>query len=1077
MLSNNNMLVPGGGGGGRQRARGTVRVSEPAYGFFIAGSKIEAMNGVYIRRNPPRFPKEDSPRHALYYEHEEGKWHMALNELINEEEAGEESDDDVYYWRPKKKKPTHEWVFMDELGKSRFVHDGDTIVPGAGVRWSHVKAKSPSTSADGTEGAHKSILSSASSTSSAVTEVVEDDEDELPWQVIAILDIDMVQQLLWSSECRKQRVREAKAGKNASAASKARASLEGTFAPGRWLFKVVATEGVVLRVESNDESEEAGRREVGEYVRGIKLTTGGDWLCLDACEDLAVSSRSSRGGRYFNADYSRRQLWVRVVDSTNAGEKVLMEEVENCPVMDLKKVGEQQQLQEEDATNDGSSNTNAIEAEASGGGGLSGDYFDRPFIPRMEDGSSTDVAVESIEDPQPIPSSSPVIGVPVGAAVEITGLKSRSGLQYNGVSGVVLTPVLETGRQGVRLDAPFSGKVLSCKPDMLLYVNVDEEHGWGQLENSARLLGLTLPQLHLSQNQSEESDTAGSIDSECHWGFGGSTPMQRFGCAYRASIRDVGSDMSPSRKALQDAADVILAELQKIGAAADKPFPTASLIPARSPEMMVRAGSIGSTAAAAVSSTTNPLSNEEREAGLRALQELLREETYRARIADASVMISVGEDSLGCDELLLRLALVQALLSCRREAEALEEAQRAAKFDESCTSKESATPCPAVSFLLAKCLLRLGRRADGLKALEQAESACGVVAGDAGRAWITPLWVWGKEEAAKLLLSSRTAEKCRVAAVDIYAKGSFMEAAQLFQRSISILKAGCSDDKRGIAVAYCDRAGCLRRARKLEDAVLDLNVALSLFPRFTRALFRRAACLLELGKAAEAVEAFNDLYRVDRDWPQLSDWLVRAFTLLKRQKTGYKSSTASSEDNQYENPSSSTSSSSSSTAPNTTPTDAEKIALEVDHYAVLGVSTDATEKQLKTAYRMRSLQFHPDRAGQGGTAAFQRIAEAFQVLSDPDKRRAFDEGSDIKVKRGKRDDDDDDDDSEDEEEHKTTMKEEVERDFYPERYSFWPFGDPFIYKRKRAAQKKAEQEARERRAGGGSRPAWSWNDD
>ena len=33
--------------------------------------------------------------------------------------------------------------------------------------------------------------------------------------------------------------------------------------------------------------------------------------------------------------------------------------------------------------------------------------------------------------------------------------------------------------------------------------------------------------------------------------------------------------------------------------------------------------------------------------------------------------------------------------------------------------------------------------------------------------------------------------------------------------------------------------------------------------------------------------------------------------------------------------------------------------VHVDHYAVLGITTDATEKQIKTAYRMRSLQFHP----------------------------------------------------------------------------------------------------------------------
>lgn len=118
---------------------------------------------------------------------------------------------------------------------------------------------------------------------------------------------------------------------------------------------------------------------------------------------------------------------------------------------------------------------------------------------------------------------------------------------------------------------------------------------------------------------------------------------------------------------------------------------------------------------------------------------------------------------------------------------------------------------------------------------------------------------------------------------------------------------------------------------------------------------------------------------------------------------------------------------------------------KVDHYTVLGVNTDATEKQLKTAYRMRSLQFHPDRK-QGNTAAFQRIAEAFEILSDADKRRAYDEGGDIKVKRGKRDDDDNEDDSEDEEEHKTTMREEVEREFYPEKYHYWPFGKAHLIK-------------------------------
>jgi hypothetical protein len=62
------------------------------------------------------------------------------------------------------------------------------------------------------------------------------------------------------------------------------------------------------------------------------------------------------------------------------------------------------------------------------------------------------------------------------------------------------------------------------------------------------------------------------------------------------------------------------------------------------------------------------------------------------------------------------------------------------------------------------------------------------------------------------------------------------------------------------------------------------------------------------------------------------------------------------------------------------------------------------------------------------------------------------------MKRGKKvTDDHDDDESEDEEEHKTTLREEVEREYYPEKYHFWPFGDPFMYKRKHFAQKRAKE--------------------
>ena len=116
---------------------------------------------------------------------------------------------------------------------------------------------------------------------------------------------------------------------------------------------------------------------------------------------------------------------------------------------------------------------------------------------------------------------------------------------------------------------------------------------------------------------------------------------------------------------------------------------------------------------------------------------------------------------------------------------------------------------------------------------------------------------------------------------------------------------------------------------------------------------------------------------------------------------------------------------------------------------------DATEKQIQAAYRLRSLKFHPDRKN-GSTAAFQRVNTAFQTLSDADKRAAYDQGVDVKSSRRGGGSDDDDSAAEDEE-HQQSLREEIERKYYPERFDYWPFGDPFIQKRKRAEQKRRRE--------------------
>ena len=162
-------VVPYGGGGGGPRRYGTVR--DPANGFFVAGSTLRGLNGVYARVDPT-----DSRAGAacgsllrecqLAYYNEASKWSMVLARPPEGYGAvGRKST---------------EWMFVDKKGHDKFGHAGETIIPGAGDSWSHAKRRPPFGPADATD---------------AAGDGDDDDFDELPWQVIYIGDPHMVRRL------------------------------------------------------------------------------------------------------------------------------------------------------------------------------------------------------------------------------------------------------------------------------------------------------------------------------------------------------------------------------------------------------------------------------------------------------------------------------------------------------------------------------------------------------------------------------------------------------------------------------------------------------------------------------------------------------------------------------------------------------------------------------------------------------------------------------------------------------------------------------------------------------------------
>ena len=61
-----------------------------------------------------------------------------------------------------------------------------------------------------------------------------------------------------------------------------------------------------------------------------------------------------------------------------------------------------------------------------------------------------------------------------------------------------------------------------------------------------------------------------------------------------------------------------------------------------------------------------------------------------------------------------------------------------------------------------------------------------------------------------------------------------------------------------------------------------------------------------------------------------------------------------------------------------------------DYYKILGVNKDASQEEIKRAYRLLAQKYHPDKAG-GDEKKFKEINEAYQILSDDKKRTQYDQ--------------------------------------------------------------------------------------
>ncbi|XP_068161309.1 dnaJ homolog subfamily C member 7-like [Antennarius striatus] len=186
-------------------------------------------------------------------------------------------------------------------------------------------------------------------------------------------------------------------------------------------------------------------------------------------------------------------------------------------------------------------------------------------------------------------------------------------------------------------------------------------------------------------------------------------------------------------------------------------------------------------------------------------------------------------------------------------------------------------------------------------------------------------------------------------------KSSSYEAAyQLYTEALTV-------DPNNIktnAKLYCNRATAGVKLNKRNQAIDDCTSAIKLDESYIKAYLRRAQCYMDTEQYEEAVRDYEKVYQTEKtsDHKQL---LKAAQLELKKSK-------------------------------------------RKDYYKVLGVGKNATEDEIKKAYRKRALMHHPDRHSAATPEVqkeeekkFKEVGEAFTVLSDPKKKVRYDNGHDL----------------------------------------------------------------------------------
>ncbi|CAE8727035.1 unnamed protein product [Polarella glacialis] len=157
-------------------------------------------------------------------------------------------------------------------------------------------------------------------------------------------------------------------------------------------------------------------------------------------------------------------------------------------------------------------------------------------------------------------------------------------------------------------------------------------------------------------------------------------------------------------------------------------------------------------------------------------------------------------------------------------------------------------------------------------------------------------------------------------------------------------------DAQFAALLLCNRGWAKHKLGQTIEALEDVMQAIAITTEYAKAYFRRGLIYMDLENFQKALADFDAVAAIAPEFQSLEDWRARATRWIVQPPVH-------------------------------------------NYYAILGASAKSNAAAIKKAYRVTALRWHPDKnAGNEELAerSFKLVNEAFEALSDPDRRRKYD---------------------------------------------------------------------------------------